>query len=114
MKTVEKNLIGHELIDMRSLELHREIVRLIDNDPEKSGLKNTRRKLGKYLLKFPNCQSMREWEKILSKNPWEKIRGILLSNNENSKRLRQSTPFTSIPSDIREKIFRKYRKKLYE
>ena len=81
------------LIRLRS---HREIARKIDADP--SLLEIPLRNLDNWrALRGEDHPACAEWRGLLAQ-PWESIRTLLVSDTEESARLRQSSPFTGILS----------------
>ncbi|CAN2042699.1 conserved hypothetical protein [Candidatus Magnetomoraceae bacterium gMMP-15] len=94
--------------DERSKAFHKEIAKKLRNKPElwavpKSNI-NRWKKRSKNIM-----PSIIEWEYILDKHSKEEILAILESNSEESTRLRSSSPFTGILTDIeRKKIFNLY------
>ncbi|MBN1419065.1 MAG: hypothetical protein JXP34_09830 [Planctomycetes bacterium] len=98
----------HERIDARSLALAAAIVARIDGDPERRGLTKARSVCRRW-RRLRDDRNAREWLEILSR-PWEEIRGILLDESEEGRRLRQSSPFCGILTP-RERwaIYRRFR-----
>lgn len=84
----------HADIDRRSLEMARAIVTKIDGDPERRGLLNAQRVCGRWLQTSP-LPVLAEWKGILDQ-AWEDVRRVLLSDTEEGRRLRQSSPFCSV------------------
>ena len=89
--------------DERSKALHRKIVKKLRNNPElwavpKNNIKRWKKKR-KSLM-----PSVIEWEYILDKHSSEQILAVLESDSEESVRLRSSSPFTGILSDIERKL----------
>ena len=81
------------LIRLRS---HRLIAQKIDAD--RSFLEIPQRNLDRWReLRGENCPASAEWRELL-KQPWEQIRTLIVSDTEESSRLRQSSPFTGIIS----------------
>jgi len=98
----------HEIIDQRSLAMHRRMAEIIDADPERAGLQKARSNLARWLQNDPDCPALREWQEILNM-PWEKVRQVILDLGTEGRRLRQSTPFAGIlPEKERQIIFEKY------
>lgn len=97
----------HEQIDQRSLLMTQAIVARIDQDPDRSGLTKAREVCRRWEAKRSE-PIIREWSEILH-HPWEDIRRILLDDSEESRRLRQSSPFCGIltPQE-RWKIYRMF------
>lgn len=99
----------HNIIDKRSLELHRLVVRKMEENPERvihAALKNINR-----WMRTPNIPEtlLLEWKKILLQRNKQEIRRILLSRSGRSQQLRQATPFCGVLSNHeRLQIFRKY------
>lgn len=94
--------------DERSKALHREIEKKLRNTPKLWAVPKTNidrwKKRRKSLM-----PSLIEWEYILDKYSKEQILAILESDSEESTRLRSSSPFTGILSDIeRKNIFKLY------
>ena len=81
------------LIRLRS---HRLIAQKIDAD--RSLLEIPQRNLDRWReLRGEDCPASAEWRELL-KQPWEQIRTVIVSDTEESSRLRQSSPFTGIIS----------------
>lgn len=101
-------MVMHADIELRSLELAREIVKRIDDDPRRRGLSEAKERCRRWLEKSP-CMDLMEWKEILEK-PWESVRIILLDPSEHGRQLRQSNPFCGILSP-RERwaIYRRFR-----
>jgi len=94
--------------DERSKTLHREIAKKLRNNPELWAVPKTNISRWKKRRKSP-MPSVIEWEYILNKHTKEQILTILESDSEESARLRSSSPFTGILSDIeRKNIFKLY------
>jgi hypothetical protein len=83
----------HQAIDRRSLEMARQIVAKIDADPQREGLEHAKRVCARWVER--GNVPAREWIAILQR-PWPDIRGILLEDSEESRRLRQNDPFCGI------------------
>src|SRR5262245_47686547 len=86
----------HEDIDRRSLELARSIASQIDRDPDRGGLLHARRVCEHWLQVAP-LPVIAEWNAIFLR-PWAEVRSVLLSDSEDGRRLRQSSPFCSVLS----------------
>jgi hypothetical protein len=97
----------HQDIDRRSLEMVRRIVAKIDADPERRGLAHAKQVCDRWVTQ--GIASAREWQKLLEK-PWAEIRALLLLENDEGQRLRQTDPFCGIltPSE-RWQIYREAR-----
>ena len=79
------------LIRLRS---HRLIAQKIDAD--RSLLEIPQRNLDRWReLRGEDCPASAEWRELL-KQPWEKIRALIVADTEESTRLRLSTPFVGI------------------
>jgi hypothetical protein len=93
-------LVSHEVIDQRSLELHREVVRRLRADP--TLLDIARQNLLRWLARPGVGDSLefcyREWLKILNTKTAEDIFELLSSDTEEARRLRQNSPFAGILS----------------
>lgn len=81
----------HQQIDRRSLELARAIVSAIDSDPARAGLQRARETCQRWRATSPS-PAIEEWLAILDRD-WAEIRRVLLDDDENARRLRQSSPF---------------------
>lgn len=81
---------SHQEIDERSLRLARAVAERVDREPEL---------LNRVRERAENQESpaAREWLPLL-RGPWEQIRTVLLSTDQESARLRQSSPFVGILS----------------
>ena len=95
--------------DERSKALRREIAKKLRNNPELWAVPKTN--ISRWKKRRKNLMpSVIEWEYILNKHTKEQILAILESNSEESARLRSSSPFTEILSDIeRKSIFKLYK-----
>lgn len=86
----------HDRLDEMRRRTHLAIAARIDADPALLDLpqRNIRRwtKLWGYLH-----PAYAEWLAILER-PWPEVRRLLVADDENSKRLRQSTPFVGVLS----------------
>ena len=88
-------LCGHALLDARRLATHREIAKRIDADPSLLGkalgnIERWSRQMGR------TPPALAEWQGLLRTLPWERIRPYLVQDDEESRRLRQSSPFVGI------------------
>jgi hypothetical protein len=92
--------VSHQLIDERSLELHRAIVERLRANPEL--VDHARRNLHRWLSRpalskgFERCY--REWLELLDIYSFEDLISLLTEDSERAKRLRQNSPFTGILS----------------
>ena len=75
--------------------MHREIAKRIDADPSLLGkaLDNIAR-WSRQMGRTP--PALAEWQGLLRTLPWERIRPHLVEDDEESRRLRQSSPFVGI------------------
>jgi hypothetical protein len=89
---------SHEWIDDRSLAMDRVIAEKLRADPDL--LNRARRTLDRWLKqRQPAVPSvLLEWQEILTRWPLGRILDMLTSPEENSRRLRQSSPFCGILS----------------
>jgi len=98
----------HDLIDRRSLELNRLVAEKIRQHPElmvfvRSNLDHS---LSEPRLSNSCKDALREWQTIFSLKSFYEI---LVEDSDEGQRLRQSTPFTGILSQMeRGEIFRRY------
>lgn len=98
----------HDDIDRRSLEMARRIVARIDADPERRGLAHAREVCRRWVAS--GNRPAAEWQSILERS-WEEIRGILLDESEEGRRLRQNDPFCGILTPVeRWDIYREARR----
>jgi len=94
----------HKRIEERSLHLHKEIARRLQEDPQL--LQIAKGNLIRWMGRDGETPVWREWSEIL-KGPLSRILVVLLSPDERGVRLRQSSPFCGILSP-------KERWKIYE
>ena len=88
---------AHALLDARRLAAHREIAKRIDADPallDKAlgNIERWCRQMGR------TPPALAEWQGLLRALPRERIRPLLVQDDEESRRLRQSSPFVGILS----------------
>ena len=99
---------SHEWIDARSLAMAEAIAEKIRRDPslvDRARENLSRRK--ERLAQWP--KALEEWEEILASFSLEEILSALLSDGEDGRRRRQSSPFTGILSpEERKVIFERY------
>jgi hypothetical protein len=102
-------MIMQERSDKRSLELHREVVKLLRLNPSlwDVPLRNIDRWTDKDgSLPVP----YKIWKEILTSMSHETIIKLVLSKSQRSTQLRSSSPFTGIiDKETRNKIFQKYK-----
>jgi hypothetical protein len=99
----------HRILDARSLAMHCRIVQKISRDPRL--FKKAEANLSRWSAKIdgPTPRYMKEWQEILEK-PWLTIAEIMTSMSEDATRLRSSSPFAGILSEIeREQIYAAFR-----
>ena len=85
-------------LDLIRLRSHRLIARKIDADP--SLLEIPRQNLDRWReLRGEDGPAYAEWRALLTQ-PWEQVRVLLVSDTEESTRLRLSTPFVGILSPL--------------
>jgi len=84
----------HQQIDRRSLVLARAVAERIDRDPSHAGL-DTARQVCRRWKQQGVSGAIDEWLAILA-GSWEQVRAVLLADDEEGRRLRQSTPFCGI------------------
>ena len=95
----------HQILDARSLAMHCKIVQKIERDPALINMardnldrwiKNSGSPVPGYLL---------EWKEILSR-PWPQVAKLMTAMNEESTRLRSSSPFAGVlTTEEREQIY---------
>lgn len=89
----------HQLQDLQSLALHRQAVRVVQQDPVL--LDRANKILSRWLTTTPNSRSAplwQEWEQILKYQSWRKI----LRSSQRAQQLRQASPLvTVLPEAIR-------------
>jgi len=83
----------HERLEERSIALHREIAKRLEENPQLVDL--ARANLERWIARDGELPPWREWRKILGW-PFSQLISFLLSRDEVSKRLRQSSPFCGI------------------
>jgi hypothetical protein len=86
----------HSLLDRRALEMDRIVAQRLDENPE-AVLGVARKNLERWL---GQCDAsvrpvLMQWREILERPP-ERVREVLLGEDEESGRLRQSSPFCGI------------------
>lgn len=85
----------HKRIEERSLQLHQEIARRLQKDPQL--LQIAKRTLLRWIARDGELPVWREWGEILN-GPLSQVLSLLLSPDEYAARLRQSSPFCGILS----------------
>ena len=93
---VTKRNITHESIDQRSLALDVEIARMIREQPEL--LNRAKATLRRWIeAREPEVpEALLEWGMILNSSNLEEILDLLVRDDEEARRLRQSSPFCGI------------------
>lgn len=88
----------HRILDARSLAMHCKIVQKVSRDP--GLLEKATANLLRWSAKFdePEPRHIKEWQEILGQ-PWPAIADVLTRMNEDSIRLRSSSPFAGILSE---------------
>lgn len=95
--------------DWRSLEMHRLIATKLEADP--SLVERARSNISRWKNQRGERPAYLEWEEILSSG-MDRILHVLTSEDQESARLRSSTPFTGILSDAeRIQIFKRWANK---
>jgi hypothetical protein len=105
----KKHARTHEWLDQRSLALDRAIADMIRSQPEM--LQRARATLDRWIeQRAPNVpQALLEWKGILDRCETEEILSLITREDEEARRLRQSSPFCGIlPQEIRHKILLEY------
>lgn len=99
----------HEWIDQRSLALERAVAEMIRARPEL--LNRARITLARWIAqREPEVPfALLEWRNILNNSSLEEILDFITQNNEEARRLRQSSPFCGIlPQAVRLAILKEY------
>lgn len=74
----------------------KEIVARIDQDPSRRGFLHARMTCARWMTTTPSPAAA-EWNDLLAQ-PWEAVRALLLRDDEEGRRLRQSSPFSAVLS----------------
>ena len=101
--------VTHEWIDQRSLALDTEIAQMIREQPEL--LDRAKTTLARWIqAREPNVPAaLLEWAIILNNRTLNEILALLTRDDEEARRLRQSSPFCGILSEERRlAIFKEY------
>ena len=99
---------SHQVLDRRSLAFAEAIAAKIDADPTRAGLALARENCQRWLLEMPS-PAIDEW-RVLLEQDWSQVRAVLLQENDEGQRLRQSSPFTGILSrEERREIIERFR-----
>jgi hypothetical protein len=95
----------HQIIDRRSLEMHRLVAGKLRENP--SLLVNVKERLRKNMRsnKYSRAvtDALAEWLDILENRPADEILQLLIDPGEEATRLRQSSPFAGVLSDSERK-----------
>ena len=91
-------LWSQEFIDALALARHREIARMLDDEPSilEKARANAERWLASGNYDEAEAASVREWLPLLANDRLDELRDVLTSTSENATRMRQSSPFTGI------------------
>lgn len=84
---------SHEWIDRRSLALHEAVAKRLEASPEL--LSVARSNLARWLAHTP-AAALREWQTLLDEGSVDQIVGLLRSDDETARRMRQSSPFAGV------------------
>lgn len=85
----------HKRIEERSLQLHKEIARRLEEDPQL--IKVAKKNLIRWIARDGEIPVWREWSELLN-GALSQVLSVLLSPDERGTRLRQSSPFCGILS----------------
>ena len=105
--------VSHEWIDQRSLTLHTEVAQMIRGKPEL--LTRAKANLQRWIQnqKPPVSAALREWDVILKNSTLEEVLSLITRDDEDARRLRQSSPFCGILTQERRlAIFQEFEAKL--
>jgi len=105
--------VSHEWIDQRSLAMETEIAQLIREKPELLDIAKTN--LQRWIQKEKPAVSaaLLEWDSILNDSTLEEVLNFLIRDDEDARRLRQSSPFCGIlPEERRLAIFQEFETRL--
>lgn len=103
--------MGHDLIDKRSLELHRLVAEKIRQQPElmEFVLGRLNRSISEPRLSESCKDRLREWQTILTRHTLPEVLDIMTEDSHEGQRLRHSTPFSGILTQSeRLEVFRRY------
>lgn len=103
----EKVLNFHEMLDQRSIEMHRLIADKIRQDPRLiDTAKATLARWKEIAQRDPPEECIVEWEVILSQ-PLDDVLQFIVSSSEKAKQLRQSNPFPGVLNNKERATFRR-------
>jgi hypothetical protein len=93
-----QSLWSQEFIDALALARHREVARMLDDEPSilEKARANAERWLASGNYDEGEAASVREWLPLLANDRLDELRDVLTSSSENATRMRQSSPFTGI------------------
>ncbi len=91
-------LMGHGVIDRRSLALNRLVADKIRQQPALMSFvrSNLREALSDPVLSESAKDSLREWEQLFRTRSLAEVLNILVEDSDEGQRLRQSTPFWGV------------------
>jgi hypothetical protein len=85
---------AHRLAEERSLELHRVVSRMLEEDPTR--IRHARERVAGWLREGSvSALYAQAWADLLD-GPFDKLREMLLSESEEARALRQCTPFAGV------------------
>lgn len=96
--TVRQPATVHRRRELESLEIHRRIARLLEEDPVRV-IGKARGNLRSWLAQRGEdalCSTFREWEDLLDSLGVAELSRLLVAGDEKSVRLRQSSPFAGV------------------
>lgn len=100
---------SHRLLEARSLAMHAVIARKIERDPTLLAIprNNVERWGARWQESAPAW--IYEWREVL-KQPWPRIAALITEPSERAARLRQSSPFAGVLSNVeRRRIYEAFR-----
>lgn len=100
----------HQMIDQRSLFMHREMAEMIRQKPELYN--HAKETLARWISNMKPWvpTALGEWQTILDTKTVEEVLDLICRDDENSQRLRQSSPFCILPQKRRADIFKRFEK----
>jgi hypothetical protein len=104
----------HELIDQRSIALHRLVAEKVSADPSliSRALRWIRQRLESVDRGAASRRALQEWADLMSSSSPERLCELLVQDSERMRRLRQSSPFAGFLSPAeRSAVMRKYAKR---
>ena len=107
---ISQDMRSHEWIDERSLALHEAVAARLEADPQL--LEVARANLKRWLAATP-AAPLREWQRLLDTLSLPQLLRLLRARDEESARLRQSSPFAGLlPPAERQAILHRYESRL--